>query len=174
MIGVAAVIVDGVKGTIIGTPFTSFAYLLFGIGGICGVVALIQLNAVGINSIARALALIPLVGFASFVLGSLISFTNLAIIESDFLSLLNGIAWIGMLSGMLVVAILTIAAQQWRRWRRFAPLTSVLMMPVGFGIGGVVGNVGIGGVLAFVGFGLLGLVMATGERQTVSAKSTTT
>ncbi len=68
-----------------------------------------------------------------------------------------------MLAGMLVVGILTIAAKSWRGARRFVPLLTVLMLPVGFGIGALSGNETIGGVLFFASWVLLGFVVATAE-----------
>jgi hypothetical protein len=74
---------------------------------------------------------------------------------------LAGVAWIMMLAGMLIVAILTIVAGQWTGWRRFAPLAAVLMIPLGAGIGSLLANTDAMSWLTFLGFLAPGLAIVT-------------
>jgi hypothetical protein len=168
--GALAVIVDGFRfsglmasETGFGDRFTALAYLLFGIGGICGIASLIKLNALGTKATARAMGFLPMIGFAGFILGDGLRAAGLATVESPIIMAFAGIAWIGMFTGMLVVGILTIAAKTWRGWRRFVPLLTVVSLPISFGVDALIGSPSIGAALIHMSWVLLGFVVATAE-----------
>jgi hypothetical protein len=169
ILGSFAVLADGFRdtglsssGAQFGDSFTALAYAIWGIGGICGIVGLIRLDALGARATARAMGFLPMIGFAAFVLGDGLRAAGLLTTETLY-STLAGIGWIMMLAGMLIVGILTIAAKSWHGWRRFVPLLTIVMMPIGFGIGALIGSAAIGGTLFYASWILLGAVIATAE-----------
>lgn len=137
--------------------------LIWGIGGVCCIIGLIKLNALGPNAVARALGFLPLFGFAAFILDGILMVAGFVTPGTPAAFTLAGIGWIPMLAGMLLIGILTIAAKQWHGWRRFVPLLTLALFPVGYGIGGLVGNAYIGTVLGNAPWLLLGYVIATAE-----------
>ena len=170
ILGALAVLADGFRPTGMGATeaqfgdrFTALAYAIFGLGGICGIAGLIQLNALGPKTTARAMGFLPMIGFAAFVLGDGLRAAGLLTADTPVLGVFAAIGWIAMLAGMLVVGILTIAAKSWHGWRRFVPLLTIVMLPVGFGIAALSGSGTIGGVLFFASWVLLGGVVATAE-----------
>ena len=170
IVGALAVLVDSFRPTGMGAPevqfgdrFTALAYVLFGIGGICGIAGLIKLNALGMKATARAMGFLPMIGFAAFILGDGLRAAGLTTADSPITGVFAAIGWITMLAGMLVVGILTIAAKSWRGWRRFVPLLTIVIMPISLGIGALSGNETIAGVLLFASWMLLGFVVATAE-----------
>lgn len=157
-------------------PYTdtlgNVVYLLWGIGGVCGVIGLIRQNALGTNAIARAAGLLPILGFAAFILSSGLEVVGLIRLEDSLYMTLGGVAWIAMLAGMLVTGILTVAGKTWRGWRRFTPLVAVVMFPVALGIAQTVGSLFVGAFFGYAPWILLGYVIATADtapavRQTV-------
>lgn len=142
---------------------SSLTYLVWGISGIFGIFGLIRLNALGSNAVARAFGFLPIIGFASMVVGESLYLLGLVNGEDPLYSMLSAMGWIGILVGMLVVGILTIAARTWSGWRRFVPLLAVVMVPVAFGIGQALGSLDMGALLFYSGWLLLGLVIATAE-----------
>lgn len=144
---------------------THAVYFLWGIGGICGVLGLIQANALGSNAVARTLGFLPLLGFSSFVLADGFYLLGLSNGTEPLFNTLVGIAWVGMMVGMLVVGILTLAAKTWTGWRRFVPLSTVVMIPVAAATT-IVGTAPVGDLLEFGAWILLGAVIATSERVT--------
>ena len=66
IVGSFAVLVDGFRLTVLGLEnldrVSSLAYMLWSIGGICAIVGLIKLNALGSNTVMRALAFLAHVG----------------------------------------------------------------------------------------------------------------
>ncbi len=169
-IGALAVLVEGFRPTTIGSSaaqfgdtFTALAYALYGIGGICGIAGLIKRNALGTKATARAMGFLPMIGFAAFVLGDGLRAAGLLPPDAPIYGMVAGIAWLTMLAGMLVVGILTVAAKSWHGWRRFIPLLTVVMLPIGFGIGALTGMSALGGALFFASWVLLGFVIATAE-----------
>ncbi len=168
IVGTLAVLVDGFRPTgasagQFGDSFTSLAYALWGMGGICGLAGLIKLNALGTKAMARALGFVPMIGFAAFVLGDGLRTAGLLTADAPVYLMLTAIGWLTMLAGMLVVGILTIAAKSWRGWRRFVPLLTIVMLPIGFGIGALSGNQALVVAGFCVGWVLLGAVVATAE-----------
>jgi hypothetical protein len=159
-------------------PYTdtlgNVAYLLWGIGGVCGVIGLIRQNALGTNAIARAVGLLPLLGFVAFIVSSGLEVVGFFRLDDPLYMTLSGLAWMAVLAGMLVVGILTIAARTWRGWQRFVPLVAVVMFPVALGIAQTVGSLYIGAFFGYAPWMLLGYVIATAEtvpalRQSVTA-----
>jgi hypothetical protein len=148
-------------------PYTdtlgNVAYLLWGIGGVCGVIGLIRQNALGTNAIARAAGLLPLLGFVAFILSSGLEVGGFIRLDDSLYMTLSGVAWISMLAGMLIVGILSIAARTWRGWRRFIPLLAVVMFPVALGIAQTVGSLYVGAFFGYAPWMLLGYVIATAE-----------
>ncbi len=102
-------------------------YLLWSVGAICALWALIGLRATGRNRILRAAPFLAMAGFAAMIVGSL---TDLAGLTEPATNLFAGIAWVLILLGTLVVAILALAARTWPGWRKFAPLTCILAVPL--------------------------------------------
>ena len=169
-IGALAVIVDGFRvagmessEAQFGDKFTALAYAIFGLGGICGIAGLIKLNALGPKTTARAMGFLPMIGFAAFVLGDGLRTVGLITPDMPIYGILAAIGWLTMLAGMLVVGILTVAAKAWQGWRRFVPLLTIVMMPIGFGIGALAGSPALGGGLFFASWVMLGIVVATTE-----------
>ena len=168
IVGTLAILVDGFRTTgasagQYGDSFTSLAYALWGIGGICGLAGLIKLNALGTKAMARALGFIPMIGFAAFVLGDGLRTAGLLTADAPVYLGITAIGWLTMLTGMLVVGILTIAAKSWRGWRRFVPLLTMVMLPIALGIGALSGNQALVVACFSVGWVLLGIIVATAE-----------
>lgn len=170
MVGALAVIVDGVRLTLTGTPsaqfgdrLTGLAFVLYGIGGICGIVGLLKLNALGMKVTARAMGFLPMIGFAAFILGDGLRAADLTTADAPITNVLTSVAWITLLTGMLVVGILTIAAKSWRGWRRFVPLLTVMIIPIGLGIGTLSDIPLIAALIYFASWVLFGGVVATAE-----------
>lgn len=173
------VMLNNFRTTAIGIePYTdtlgNVAYLLWGIGGVCGIIGLIRENALGTNAVARAVGLLPLLGFVAFILSSALEVVGFFRLDDPIYMALSGVAWIAMLAGMLIVGILTIAARTWSGWRRFVPLVAVVMFPVALGIAQAIGNLYVGAIIGYAPWMLLGYVIATAEtvpalRQSVMA-----
>ncbi len=162
IIGTLAFIVqDLIYDVEMGNTSSRLALLLFCVGGICGVTGLIKLNALGSNTVARALGFVPMIGFAALALGAALKLSEVITLDDSLGNILPAIGWIMMLAGMLIVGILTIAARNWQGWRRFVPLLSILVIPVGLALGARLGNDDVGGAISFTGFLLLGIVIAT-------------
>ncbi len=120
-LGALVVLADGFRPSGMGAPdaqfgdrFTALAYVLFGLGGICGIAGLIKLNALGTKATARAMGFLPMIGFTAFILGDGLRAAGLTTAESPITGVLAAIGWIAMLAGMLIVGILTLAAKSWR------------------------------------------------------------
>lgn len=169
IVSTVVVIANGLRGWGAGLEgpipdkITQIAYTIWGIGGVCGIVALIRLNALGSNAVARALGFLPLIGFAAFILGGGLAAVGFITPDDSLYEVLAGIAWLAMLAGMVLVGILTIAAKSWTGWRCFAPLLTIVMVLVGIVIGQAVGSIDVGAMIGYSGFLLLGYVIATAE-----------
>jgi hypothetical protein len=137
--------------------------MLFGIGGICGIAGLIKLNALGMKATARSMGFLPMIGFAAFILGDGLRAAGLTTADAPITGVFAAVGWIAMLAGMLVVGILTIAAKSWHGWRRFVPLLTIAILPIGLGIGALSGNETLAGLLLFASWMVLGFVVATAE-----------
>jgi hypothetical protein len=139
----------------------SVAYFLWGIGGVCGILGLIRLNALGNNPLARAIGFLPLLGFAAFILGEGLRLAGFINLNDVLYNTLIGFAWIAVLAGMLVVGILTIAAKRWSGWPRFVPLLTAVMFPISLAIGQAIQNMYISSILGWLPWILLGYLIAT-------------
>jgi hypothetical protein len=137
--------------------------LLWSIGGVCGILGLLRLDALGTNAVARALGFIPVLGFATLLVNLGLEVAGFYKIGDPLNNTLATIAWIGILAGMLIVGILVIAAKTWKGWQRFVPLSTIVAVPIGLGIGAAVRNTQIGGALIFLVFFVLGYVISTME-----------
>jgi hypothetical protein len=131
---------------------------MWAVGGIAALVSIIQLNAVGTNTVVRALAFVPIIGFVLLILPNIIQLAGMVTTENNTLA---GIGWLAQMAGMVLVGILTIAAKTWSDWQRFIPLLTVVMAPVSFGIGIAIGNLTLGTALVWVFWILLGYIVAT-------------
>ena len=133
--------------------------LVSAIGGLCSMIALIALKATGKNPIFRLLSYLPAVGYAALIVGFLIGLAGVPITE-------NPIGIFGQLltqSGRLVLAILVIAAKSWTGWRRFAPLVTVLTIPLGAALTGLTGLDGMFIIINAMAMILLGYVVQSSE-----------
>lgn len=106
---------------------TAFFSMISAVGVLFMLLALIELKATGTNPIFRGLTYLPVVGAVVLIIGYLWMLTGQpgsARYIGAFGQLLNQ-------GGMLIVAILTLAAKRWLGWRKFTPLLYVLAIPVG-------------------------------------------
>ena len=167
MLGILCMI-GGVVMTIAGFTVGSFANtpgiiagIVWAIGGIAGLVGLIQLGALGESAVTRALGFVPIIGFLSLAIGSVMQLAGM--VGDD--SVLFGIGWGLQLVGMVLVAVLVIAAKRWRGWRRFTPLLTIVTVPVAFGLGQALGDeyLGLTATLVYIAWILLGYAVATAE-----------
>ena len=138
-------IVDGIRLVLIGHEDTvgfrdldTLQYItqtFWIIGIICGLIGLISLKATGSNPIFRMLSYLPILGWTIAIVGLLLDLAGLPKTDNPF-----GLAgeFLGQ-GGMLVLAILVIAAKSWVGWRRFTPLFYILSIPLGGVIGLITG-----------------------------------
>lgn len=134
--------------------------IIWAVGGICAIVAMIRLNVFGGNPIVRALACVPIIGFVALILGGLML---LAGVDTATANTPIGIGWLFQPAGMLLVGILTIAAKTWQGWRRFVPLLCTVIIPVGFALGALAGNTALAVPLIAVTWVLLGYAIVSAE-----------
>ena len=90
------------------------------IGALAGLVGMIQANAVGSNPVVRAVAFLPILAMVALIV------TGIARLFDPTVPHYAGI-YFGLLAGMILVSILTIAAKTWQGWRRFVPLFVLVM-----------------------------------------------
>ena len=171
MLGGAVALVDslrwGMLGLSVNDTLTQIAIIVWSIGSIAGLQGLIVLNVVGASPVTRALALLPALGFALLAAASLLQLPGL--IGNDHP--IFGVAWLLEVAGMVLVAILTLAAKTWRDWRRFTPLLAVVAVPIGFGLGSLVGNLGLGTGLIYLFWVLLGYAVRAAQPRPVLRQS---
>ena len=98
-------------------------YLLWSVGAIGALWALVRLQATGRHRILRAAPFLAMAGFAAMIIGAL---SDLAGLTQPATNLVAGVAWILILLGTLVVAVLALVARTWPGWRAFAPLACIL------------------------------------------------
>ena len=162
IVGSVIAVLDAFRVSALGKNYddvTLITISLWCIGGIAALVGMIQLNAVGSNTVVRALTFLPIIGFVLLILGGVLQLAGAITPENTIFS----IGWLALYSGMVLVGILTIAAKVWRGWRRFVPLLTVVLMPVGFSIGYAVGSLSLGAASIYAVWALLGYVIATAE-----------
>ena len=72
IVGTLALMLEGFRRTGSGPQnidtLSSLAYVVWSIGGMCAIIGLIKLNALGSNTVMRALAVLPMIGFVVFIL----------------------------------------------------------------------------------------------------------
>lgn len=138
IIGSLVAFADGVRKIVIGTthegPFTdpdALSYLLstfiWYISILCGMLGLIALRATGANPIFRLLSWLPVVGSAGAAVGGLVGLAGVPVSENVPLRIGGDL----YMAGLLVVAILVLAARVWRGWRAFTPLLNIIAIPLG-------------------------------------------
>jgi hypothetical protein len=167
IVGALAVIVEDARASMLGTSspvidiYSSIFYVIWGIGGVCGVLGLIRLNALRFNAVARAAGFIPLIGFVGFILGDGLRVLGFLNTGDPLYNLFATVAWVAMMAGMLIVGILTIAAKVWQGWRRFVPLITVLFIPVAMGVGiALNNNILVTGIIGWTPWLILGYIIA--------------
>ena len=158
-------VVDNIRWVVLGlTEFdmvSTSVNMIWAIGAICAIVAMIRLNVVGENPIARALACVPIIGFVALILGDLMLLSGFVTADANPLI---GIGWLFQPAGMVIVGILTIAAKTWQGWRRFVPLFCTISIPVGFALSAMAGgNAALAVPLVAVTWVLLGCAVVTAE-----------
>lgn len=164
IVGTLALMVEGFRRTGSGPgsidTLSSLAYVVWSIGGICAIIGLIKLHALGSNTVMRALAFLPIIGFVVFILMDGLKVSGM-LAQGQVYNSAIGIGWIILLAGMLIVGILVIAAKNWRGWQRFVPLLAAVLMPTGLGFGSAIGSLLVGALIAHMGWLLLGFIIAT-------------
>ena len=101
--------------------------IVWSVGGLCAVLGLITLKATGTNPVFRFMSYLPAVGYIAMIVGLLLGLAGLPTAN-------NPIGLVGQIlaqGGMLVLAILVLAAKRWSGWRKFAPLLTILTIPLG-------------------------------------------
>ncbi len=163
MLGGAVAVMDSLRWGVLGLSasdtLTGIAFIVWAIGSIAGLLGLIALNVVGASPMTRALAMLPVLGFALLAAMSLLQLAGLIGADNPIF----GVGWLLIYGGMVLVAILTLAAKTWRDWRRFAPLLTVVAAPIAFGLGALVGNLGLGVGLIYLFWVLLGHAVRTAQ-----------
>lgn len=109
--------------------------IVWAIGTLCALIAVVRLKVVGANPIFSALSYLPLVGYLGSITGLFLGLAGLPTANNPI-----GIAGqLLSMAGMVVLAILVLAARAWAGWRRFTPLLTVLAIPVGAVLVGITG-----------------------------------
>lgn len=90
------------------------------IGALVGLIGMIQANAVGSNPVVRALAFLPILALMTIIV------TDIARLFDPMVPHYAG-TYFGLMGGMILASILTIAAKTWQGWRRFVPLFILVM-----------------------------------------------
>lgn len=135
--GSLVAVAEGARMTLIGTThegtfrdpdtlnyLAQFAWLG---GSLCAMLGLLALRTTGTNPIFRLLSWLPVVGYASGVVGALLGLAGVPIRENLPATAGQLLAMVGL----VVVAILVLAARVWRGWRAFMPLLNVITIPLG-------------------------------------------
>lgn len=171
MLGGAVAVMDSIRWGVLGLSgpdtLTGIGFIVWAIGSIAGLLGLIALNVVGASPVTRALALMPVLGFALLAATSLLQLAGFIGADHPIF----GVVWLLIYGGMILVAILTLAAKTWRDWRRFTPLLTVVAMPIGYGLGALVGNLGAGVGLIYLFWVLLGYAVRTAQAAPVLRQS---
>ena len=130
IIGSAFQVVDGVRWAALKLtttdPLSLFLGIALDLGGLCGLIALLVLQATGTNRIFQLLTYLPILGFLGDMINNIAQLAKLSGPDTIF----DTASSLLILAGCLVVGILTIAAKQWTGWRKFTPLLTCLMFPI--------------------------------------------
>ncbi len=109
--------------------------LAWAVGALCAVLGLIALKATGTNPIFRFLSYVPVVGYIASIIGLLLGLTGVPTANNP----IGIVGQILAMGGMLVLAILVLAAKRWHGWRKFTPLLTILTIPLGAMLVGITG-----------------------------------
>jgi len=144
------------KGAIFGLPFS--------IGVIAGLIGLIQSNGIGPNPVVRAVAFLPVIAFGLNLVAAIAEVTGVGSPDN----VLFTVGFFGLIIGMVLVGILTVAAKTWQGWRRFVPLFIILVVI----LNGATGfDNSLGQAISYGVWGLLGYAVATAEPTPALAQS---
>lgn len=115
-------------------PIVELLTVLWALGCICGLLGMAALGATGNNFLGRIALGIAILFYAIAAVDALLIALNVYPgIESPFFA----ISRLGTLVAMLLVGIATLLARRWTGWRKFAPFSVPLAMPIAV-LGGVV------------------------------------
>jgi hypothetical protein len=133
---------------------------LWAVGGIAGLPGLIRLNMLGSNPVVLALGFIPIIEFGLLVLANFLQMAGVFNTDSNTPA---GVGWLVEMAGKVLVGILAIAAKVWDGWKCFVPLLAVVLAPLGFALGSLVGDLNLGIMPLYAVWILLGSLAATSE-----------
>lgn len=129
---------------------TAFFSMISAVGVLFLLLALIELKATGTNPIFRVLTYLPVAGAIVLIIGYLMMLAG----QQGVVKYIGAFGQLLNQGGLLIVAILTLAAKRWLGWRKFTPLLCVLAIPVGAMVVGLTGLDGWFGII----FHLMGLL----------------
>jgi hypothetical protein len=139
----------------------SAIFLLFSAAGVIfAVISLIELKATGANPVFRVLSYLPIIGAVTLILGYILLLTGM---ETETVKYLGAFGQLVSMGGMVIVAILALAAKRLASWRKFTPLVTVLAIPVGALVVGLTGQDGWFGIVYRSAFLVLGLALFTAQ-----------
>ena len=161
IIGSMTIFVNDLRNTTLADPTSTIALMVWCIGGVCGLIGLIRLNALGSNAVSRALGFLPVLGFLTIIVADSLRLAGYSILGDRLNNVLAAVGWLLVLGGMLIVGILTIAAKNWKGWRRFVPLMAVIMAPISLAIQGAIGDSVFTSILTYSFWILLGFIIAS-------------
>lgn len=146
------------KEAIVGLPFS--------IGVIAGLIGLILSNGVGPNPVVRAVAFLPIIALGLNMVAGFAEITGVGSPDN----VLFTFGFFGLIIGMVLVGILTVAAKTWQGWQRFVPLFIILVVI----LNGATGfDNSLGQAISSGVWVLLGYVVATVEsEQTLVGRAT--
>jgi hypothetical protein len=167
MVGSGLILLDAARMAALGYDSTAdFSTLnlvagsLWAVGGIAGLLGLIRLNVLGANPVVRALGFIPIIGFGLLIVANILQMAGVFNTENNTPA---GIGWLVQMSGMVLVGILTIAVKAWDGWKRFVPLLAVVLAPLGFALGSLMGDLNLGVMPVYGVWVLLGYLVSTSD-----------
>jgi hypothetical protein len=101
IVGSVIVLLDAFRQVALGLddPFDTIGLIansVWALGGIAVLVGMIQLNAVGPNTVVRALAFIPIIGFGLLILANIIQLAGMVTTDNNTLA---GIGWLAQMAG---------------------------------------------------------------------------
>jgi hypothetical protein len=173
IIGGAAYLLNGLKNAVIGGFLQQdlLGVVLSGIwalGGICGVLGMIQLRVTGTNRVIRILSYLPIAGFLLFLVGNLYWAMNPAGFNPPAV-----LGFFVLLIGLLMNGFFTLSANVWTGWKKAVAFLPAIMPFVGLAIGSLIGIEGVANLsLVALSWMLLGYTVTTGpEDALVPAKA---
>ena len=138
---------DGLTGLMVG---------IWALGGICGVLGMIALEATGTNPIVRIVSYLPVVAFLVVLLGIVYPIGNTA----NGWNVLIAFGLLGLLVGLVLNGVFVLRANVWSGWKQIVPFLPAIMPFVGIAIDGLIGTkVGVNVGLIGLSWMLLGYVL---------------